>query len=91
MLDLTDAREQEKEMELTLQQQITLLLEEFDVPDMRRDVKKKTNVRWLMRNISANNSDHPQISHMKQCLKTLLSIKPRNTNDECMQFVERWE
>jgi len=32
-------------------------LKEWDIPDMRRDISKLANVRWLQRNLGANNRD----------------------------------
>jgi hypothetical protein len=60
-------------IDLTLEQHVHILLEQFDVPDIKRNVEKKTNVRWLLRNISVKNKDHDNLAHMKTCLKALLS------------------
>ncbi len=34
---------------------LTQLLENMDVPEMRRDLNKLSNLRWLQRNLNANN------------------------------------
>ena len=34
---------------------LSQLLENMDVPAMRRDLNKPSNIRWLLRNVSANN------------------------------------
>ena len=39
---------------------LTQLLENMDVPKMRRDLDKPSNVRWLQRNITINNKG-PQV------------------------------
>jgi len=39
---------------------LTQLLENMDVPKMRRDLDKPSNVRWLQRNIAINNKG-PQV------------------------------
>ena len=31
------------------------LLEGMDIPEMRRDLNKASNLRWLQRNLNANN------------------------------------
>ena len=31
------------------------LLEMMDIPEMRRDLNKPSNVRWLLRNVAINN------------------------------------
>jgi len=39
---------------------LSQLLENMDVPKMRRDLNKSSNIRWLLRNIAANNKG-PQV------------------------------
>jgi len=34
---------------------LTQLLENMEVPKMRRDLNKPSNIRWLLRNVAANN------------------------------------
>ena len=34
---------------------LTQLLENMEVPTMRRDLNKPSNIRWLLRNVAANN------------------------------------
>ena len=34
---------------------LTQLLENMDVPERRRDLNKLSNLRWLQRNLNANN------------------------------------
>ena len=35
------------------------MLEMMEAPEMRMDVSKPANIRWLHRNLRINNSDHP--------------------------------
>ena len=42
---------------------LSQLLENMDVPTMRRDLNKSSNIRWLLRNVSANNKG-PQVSEV---------------------------
>ena len=35
------------------------MLEMMDVPDMRMDLGRPSNIRWLHRNLAINNADHP--------------------------------
>jgi len=35
------------------------LLQQMDVPAMRMDTSKEANLRWLQRNLAAQNSGHP--------------------------------
>jgi len=34
------------------------LLENIEVPKMRRDLSKPSNIRWLQRNVAINNKGH---------------------------------
>jgi hypothetical protein len=34
---------------------LSQLLENMDIPKMRRDLNKPSNLRWLLRNVAANN------------------------------------
>ena len=34
---------------------LSQLLENMEVPKMRRDLNKPSNIRWLLRNVAANN------------------------------------
>ena len=62
-------------MDLTLEQHVELLLEGFDIPATRKNVEKKTNVRWLLRNLGTTdkNKTHPQFAHINNCLKAILT------------------
>ncbi len=48
------------------------LLDMMDVPKLRKDLTKTANLRWLMRNISANNGDHPMTPTAKELIQWLL-------------------
>jgi hypothetical protein len=60
-------------IDLTLEQHVELLLENFNVPNTRRNVEKKTNVRWLLRNLRIDNKDNPHLKHVSACLKAILT------------------
>ena len=62
-------------IDLTLKQHVEILLEQFDVPSTRKNVEKKTNVRWLLRNLRINNTDNPHLTHITRCLKALATQK----------------
>ena len=51
---------------------LSTMLDQFDVPDMRRDTTLVRNLRWLNRNLSVNNGDHPLHDTAKGLLKWLL-------------------
>ena len=65
-------------IDLTLEQHVEILLEQFDVPDMRKNVEKKTNVRWLLRNLAINNKQNPHFAHVNNCLKAILTKEQLN-------------
>jgi hypothetical protein len=65
-------------IDLTLEQHVHILLEQFDVPDIRRNVEKKSNVRWLLRNINVKNKEHDNLRHIKACLKAILTKEEVN-------------
>lgn len=48
-------------IEITSRKQSALetLLEQMNVPAMRRDTTRTANVRWLSRNLGINNGEHP--------------------------------
>ena len=47
------------------------LLERMDVPKLRRDVSKPSNVRWLLRNLRCNNNEAEGIDEAIGRLKTI--------------------
>ena len=47
---------------------LSQLLENMDVPKMRRDLNKSSNIRWLLRNVAANNKG-PQVTEVITLLK----------------------
>jgi len=48
------------------------LLRGFDIPDMRRDITKVSNVKWLLRNIRVKNSTHERLDETIDLLKRQL-------------------
>ena len=48
-------------MEIQLEDYLMIPLD-MDVPKLRRDTSDPSNVRWLLRNLSSRNQDHPQFS-----------------------------
>ena len=44
---------------------------ELDLPEMRRDLSKEENVRWLLRNIMIRNKDNVSESYLKALKKTI--------------------
>ena len=46
--------------ELQRRAQVVEILNEMDVPDMRKDLNKIGNLRWLQRNLLIRNGNHPR-------------------------------
>ena len=51
------------------------LLESMDVPELRLDVSKESNVRWLLRNLRINNGEAEGINEAIEGLKTLARVQ----------------
>ena len=50
---------------------LVTLLERMDVPKLRLDISKPSNVRWLLRNLRANNNEAQGIDEAIGRLKTI--------------------
>lgn len=50
-------------IEITWKKQVALgtLLNQMEVPAMRRDTSVRSNIRWLNRNLRIQNGDHPML------------------------------
>ena len=61
-------------VEATFKRQSALgtLLEQMNVPEMRRDTSKKTNIRWLSRNLRIQNGEHPMLETAMGLVRWLL-------------------
>ena len=44
----------------------------FDIPDSRKDLTNKNNIRWLLRNIQIRNGNHPKLKETIQALKLFI-------------------
>ena len=42
---------------------LSQLLENMEVPKMRRDLNKPSNIKWLLRNVAANNKG-PEVTEV---------------------------
>ena len=50
---------------------LRLLLETMDVPEMRRDLTKPANVRWLLRNLAVRNSNNTALREVFRLLRDI--------------------
>ena len=41
------------------QSAVETMLNQMDVPELRKDTTNISNIRWLQRNLAVRNSDHP--------------------------------
>jgi|APSaa5957512535_1039671.scaffolds.fasta_scaffold291492_2 hypothetical protein len=48
------------------------LLSMMNIPEMRLDTGKRSNLMWIKRNISINNSDHPMLDTAKEITTWLI-------------------
>ena len=44
-------------------------LEDFEIPNTRKDLNNISNIRWLIRNLGVKNKDHPKF---EQAIKELI-------------------
>ena len=51
--------------------QSMMALKSWDIPLLRRDISKSSNVRWLLRNLAANNRDDSLFPEAIRLLKIL--------------------
>ena len=56
------------------------LLESFDIPDMRRELRL-SDIRWLSRNLSIKNKDNPMLETTMGLIKWLLKNYSHINND----------
>ena len=47
-------------------------LESMDVPEMRRDTSRFSNIRWLGRNLKINNRNHPMLETAVEMVEFLM-------------------
>ena len=51
---------------------LTELLQLLDIPTMRRDLDKPSNLRWLQRNVSIDNGDADSLDTIHLLIRTLI-------------------
>ena len=60
---------------LTHWRAVMKMLDTMDIPKMRRDTDDPRNIHWLLRNLQANNSEHPDIDEALKALRDLARQK----------------
>ena len=48
------------------------VLETMEVPEMRRDTSRFSNIRWLARNLKINNRNHPMLETAEEMIVFLM-------------------
>ena len=56
------------------EERLLQILQTMEIPEFRRDVCELSNLRWLLRNISIRNSQHPQHLEAQDLLRKMLPI-----------------
>ena len=56
---------------LTKYDELSALLEDMEIPALRKDLTKISNLRWLNRNIAINN-DSPTLEKARELIKDIL-------------------
>jgi hypothetical protein len=51
------------------------ILKEMDIPEMRKDIKRLGNLRWLQRNLLIRNRNHPKATEALGIIKLLTKVK----------------
>jgi len=52
------------------------LLQQMNVPQLRQDVTRKANLRWLMRNLGVQNKEHAMFETAMELIKWLIKNQP---------------
>ena len=72
-------------LEWARRRNLTEILDTMDIPAMRRDLSKESNIRWLQRNIAIDNNRHPRIMEAtallkREALRIRKQARPQNEN-----------
>jgi hypothetical protein len=60
------------EIDKYMQSTLKEILETMEIPDMRRDITKISNLRWLSRNLAIQNCTHPMFQPAKELIISLI-------------------
>ena len=61
------------------------ILNEMDVPDMRKDLNKIGNLRWLQRNLLIRNGNHPRAVEVVETI-TKMAREKRQQNQRVVKI-----
>lgn len=61
-----------KTKKMKSQEELFNIISEMDVPNMRRDLNKFSNLSWLKRNLLVRNGNHSKVTEALTIIKVLM-------------------
>ncbi len=55
--------------------EVLVIIEDMDVPEMRKDLNKLGNLRWLQRNLLIRNGNHPRATEAVEMIAKMAQEK----------------
>ena len=63
--------------------EVLVIIEDMDIPEMRKDLNKLGNLRWLQRNLLIRNRNHPRATEAVE----MIAKMAREKNKQNQQVV----
>ena len=63
--------------------EVLVIIEDMDIPEMRKDLNKLGNLRWLQRNLLIRNGKHPRATEVVE----MITKMAREKNKQNQQVV----
>ncbi len=55
--------------------ELLVIIEDMDIPEMRKDLNKLANLRWLQRNLMIRNGNHPRATEAVEMIAKMAQEK----------------
>ena len=55
--------------------EVLVIIEDMDIPEMRKDLNKLGNLRWLQRNLLIRNGNHPRATEAVEMITKMAQEK----------------
>ena len=55
--------------------EVLVIIEDMDIPEMRKDLNKLGNLRWLQRNLLIRNGNHPRATEAVEMIAKMAREK----------------
>ncbi len=55
--------------------EVLVIIEDMDIPEMRKDLNKLGNLRWLQRNLLVRNGNHPRATEAVEMIAKMAQEK----------------